>query len=504
MSATLLLTPDRRISLETTPRPRGAEAFEIVLVGHCPGRHAAGAAARLAPAVALAGFDAAAARIGTGQDAPGALEQVPLPLGSAAEFDRLFPEADTVPTGLGSRAAGRRAFLPRTVRDAFRAGARRVWVIAAPEPPRMEGMTAMAAAIADGFGLGRAGAGDPARPETLRGIGLALAIPDAALLALPDLERLAIGTRAAAPDAPTPPGEPPIFRPKRPMPPPRGFSTVPPAPDHDAPDAAEIGAMLASLGILLARRRPDMQALVTLPLGLGHAAGRSDAAAEAAAVVAEARKALPTGQPGGLRRLQLLHPMLRAPDGAIGSASGAIAGAIAANAERDGPWRSIASRPLLLAAMPATRFDPSGAARLREAGFGVLTGAAGRVALDDERMAPEDKDEEGRALGRSAEVVRFLGWLQRRLRRLGEALVFENRPDDGRLELALRGFLMALQARGALRGATAERGFELVPLRLGEGAIGFEIRLAPVLPVDRIRIQLVAAPAGTTVEAGLG
>ncbi|MBK1657105.1 hypothetical protein [Paracraurococcus ruber] len=481
MSATLLATPDLRLSLDATARPRAEAGFDLVLIGHAPGLHRPQAARPLADAVALAGFDAAAARLRGAESTPGGLHGVPLPLPDAESFARIFPAADSTPTQLGSRIAGRRAFLPRAVRDAFRAGAGRVWVVTVAEPPP----GAEADAVLDSLGLGAAGPGDPARPGSLAGIGLALAIPDAALVALPDLERLLIAAGASRPDAPVPPREPPEFRPDRPAPPPRLFTLPPDGPAHAPPAPA---VLLSRLALLLARWRPDMQALITLP------------DPPAAAVAALRDRLAPEGRLAALDRLQLLHPLLRGTDGETGTASGAIAGAIAAGAARDGPWRSIAGRPLALAAMPVLAHAPATVAALRAQGIGVLTGRAGLLRLDDEATpAPAEG-----AVGRPAEVVRFLGWLQRRLRRLGEALAFETLPDDGRTEIALRGFLLDLLARGALRGATAEDAFRLAPLRfLPEGAAGFEIRLAPSLPVEAIAIRLVATPAGLTVEAGL-
>ena len=57
---------------------------------------------------------------------------------------------------------------------------------------------------------------------------------------------------------------------------------------------------------------------------------------------------------------------------------------------------------------------------------------------------------------RSAELMRFMGWLRRELRALGERLLFDTDPRDPRPELALRSFFGRLHEAGALRGAQPE------------------------------------------------
>jgi hypothetical protein len=117
--------------------------------------------------------------------------------------------------------------------------------------------------------------------------------------------------------------------------------------------------------------------------------------------------------------------------------------------------------------------------------------------LDDERLVvpalpPEDHDrarqQERFDAFRSAELMRFLGYLRRQLQRLGESLVFKADPRDPTPRLVLEDFLRQLHRQGALRGSLPEDAFKITPLRVGEDALVFEVMLAPAMPIDRIRL----------------
>ena len=112
---------------------------------------------------------------------------------------------------------------------------------------------------------------------------------------------------------------------------------------------------------------------------------------------------------------------------------------ITATARAKGPWHSIGAQPLLSDSLPYPRQSIAQTLTLREdPGIGVLqqrTGFGGRsqLCLDDERLTvpalpPEDyvdaADRERFDGFRSAEIMRFLGFLRRQLQALGEQLVF--------------------------------------------------------------------------------
>jgi hypothetical protein len=145
----------------------------------------------------------------------------------------------------------------------------------------------------------------------------------------------------------------------------------------------------------------------------------------------------------------------------------------------------------------------------------VLTRRNGRCVVDDERLAVPclapvalrrlTAAQRAGEHWRSAEVMRFMGWLRRELQQLGERLVFDTDLSDPRPELALRTFFNRLHALGALRGARPEQAFRISRASQGESTLVFEIEIAPAYPLDLIRITFVqdrhAEQVGTTLEA---
>jgi hypothetical protein len=197
-------------------------------------------------------------------------------------------------------------------------------------------------------------------------------------------------------------------------------------------------------------------------------------------------------------RVQPLWPYLRSARSRFASPCGVVAGAISKSARERGAWRSVAGEPLLSDALPFPSLAPLAAARLREEhALGVLLTLDGQLQLDDERcFAPEWAD--------SAEVVRFVGDLRRRLTRFGERLVFVVDPDDPRLEIGLERFFTGLHQAGALRGKTADVSFTLTRRELGESAVAWDIALAPAYPIDRIVLSFVHTRERSGVELGHG
>ena len=127
----------------------------------------------------------------------------------------------------------------------------------------------------------------------------------------------------------------------------------------------------------------------------------------------------------------------------------------------------------------------------------MLQHRSGTLQLDDERLVvpalhPEDyayaNNRERFAGFRSAEVMRLLGYLQRQLNALGDQLVFNIDYRDPRPRLLLERFFRHLQQQGALRGATAEEAFRIREISSREGAMIYEIMIAPAFPIDRIQL----------------
>jgi len=510
-----------RVSL--TPRPVRARtpALEAGMLGHLPGQVRL---ERLRPAARDA---MRAVGLGEAVDHLGpvnpprlspdeiarvrVLEHLPVPLLSAAELDDIFPDARTTQTTYRSVLAGKQAWLPQAVDNYFANGGERLWVLRVPESEGRDGFLPRSADAADGV---------PAlhRPLGLRGLAALLPLPELAVVAAPDLERLLIP--AHMPDIPRLrlDNPPPLFAPcgqsfddghqeRRP-------SSEMPEPEEPDMSLAWIGAVLGTL----ARWRPDVQFLHSLPLQYSGAAGGPAANSRVLSLLSDVASGRKPQDPkdgellqqlglegrtaAGLRRIQLLFPYLRGPGVQLASPVGLVAGRQAWVARRDGAWRSMAGQPLATDASPYPPVGSRTAERLRgQPGVGVLVRRRGRVELEDERLAvpalhPDDwlyAGDPSRFDGfRSGEVSRFVGWLVRRLRALGESLVFVLDPGDPRPRLLLEEFLRHLFTAGALRGALPEEAFTVRPALAGpasgKGVLAYDIELAPAFPIDRLRL----------------
>lgn len=512
-----MLLADRRIELDARPAPARAAPLEVVMLGHAPPEgparwdRVARDEALLAEIGAL-GFTREVARLrawhqgrpeaapplppGVSDDDLRGLLRLPLPIRSLAHFETLFPQAFDQPCRRTSRLAGDRAWLPRAVQDFFdghEAGSddsRTLWVLRVPEA---DGVAAFLPAPGP----------DRGNPSSLAAFDRALAVPRAGLLLLPDLERLLVPAQLDDVPRLRLANAEPVFLPlgsrlddgtreRRP-------SAAMPVPDA----AADPGAVLAPIARALARQRPDMVALLSLPF----------APVKPHELPAPAPAWLALGDPAGaaaaalgdaLRQVQLLYPYLRDRERRLVSASGLLAGAQARVAQRQGPWRSVAGRPLPGLAQPWPPVSVQQAAAWRGQGISVLQQRGGRLLLDDEALpapvlpaadlAGLPAAARAGADWRSAEVQRFMGWVRRELQGLGERLLFDADPGDPRPELALRSFFGQLHEAGALRGARPEQAYSIRALPIGqspESTLAYEIAIAPAFPIDRIRITFV-------------
>lgn len=551
-----------------TPRParRRAPVLVAAMLGHLPGRtELPGAGARLdrlrpaARALMRAhGLGAALDHLQPGltpQQRPQlpaaevarlqALYHLPIPLAASAELDDIFPEARAPigterPSGHFSLLAGDGAWLPQAVDDFFANGGERLWIVRIPPEEGRAGFlggaptaTPATAAADDTRPCAELGAPGPLSlldPLALRGIATLLPIPEIALIAAPDLERMLIPAR-----------RPDIARKRLANPAPafvpcgvsldddhrerRRESELPervaagPTEQPDATEPACSMAIIERIAALLARWRPDCQYLHSLPLGVLDQGSLPVPHPEVLVRLSAARG---TRAGAALRRVQLLWPYLRGPRFALTSPVGVVAGRIGAVARAEGPWRSVAGRALMTDAAPWPRVSEQQAQVLREApGVGVLMQRRGRIELDDERLVvpalhPDDwlpawtLDGNGNGTGngngsetgdgprsdaaagqRAGEVVRFIGFLLRRLQALGERLIFDVDARDPRPRLLLDELCRGLHAAGALRGALPEEGYRLHPGPAAPGVVTWAIELAPAFPIDRLRLSFV-------------
>ncbi len=452
----MLISPDRRVCLATQSNVVTTPALEAVFVGA-----AAAAPAYAAAATALA----AAAQLGF-VPAPGdtSLTLLPLAFSGAADFAAAFPGDDS--------------WLARAVTDYFNAGGRRAWVVRIDDPaPSLDAYL-------------------PPNPPIVAevppgAVTIALQVPSAGLLVLPELERLCL---AGTLPPPAPPVAPPMAVGFRPV---TDFVALPPPLAEPPPGTSPANPqdVLARVSTALAMARPDMLCLFTLPVG-------ADQTLTAAAMVRRADLYL-HGVPGAgpdRPQVQAIAPLLRDATGAIASPSGLVAGVLCAAAETDGVWRSVAGHPLPFGVTPLRRIESNALDTLRRSGITALRFAPGGTVLDDDILGCRDVP--GSAPRRAAGARRLMGWLLRNLQSFGEQLVFENVLDDGRVQLALASVFAALLKRGALNGRQVCDAVTITRRAPGQsGAVEFEIGVAIAVAVETIRLSFLDGQVTTTLGA---
>ena len=439
----MLVSPDHRISLSDQQPVATAPALEAVFVG------AAFADARPAAAVEAR---AAATALGFGNDP--AMTGRPLAFASAAAFLDAFPGDDS--------------WLSLAVQDYFAAGGQRAWVV------RVEGDPGQPL---DAY-VSRAPAAAASLPET--GVDIALQVPTAGLLVLPDLEHACLAGALPPPQVPAPPSAPPVFRP---------VAEFVNAPQAAAPLSA--GAkpvrpydVLTRVSTALAAQRPDMLLLFALPVGADQTLSVPQLITRTATYLCG------DAQPGpdlpGLPRVQALAPLLRSLAGDIATPSGQVAGVLAAAAESDGIWRSIAGRALPLGPTPLRRIESMALEELRRLGVSALRFGAGGTLLDDDILALRDVP--ANAARRAGGTRRVMGWLLRSLQAFGEQLVFENVLDE-RVELILLDLFDELFRRGALVGQQVTDAVTITRRNPAPNAVEFDIAVNAAVALETIRLR---------------
>jgi hypothetical protein len=470
-----------RIRLNPQPTAAPSAPLEVAMLGHCPGR------VRIDRLRALPRTLAEMREQGLGQRVD-LLEQgddedlyhLPIPVYSVDEFKDIFPDAFSQKTQYKSLLAGARAWLPAALEDFFVNGGHKLWVVRLPES---EGVSAYT----------RTGDDSLLDVKALRGLSSLLILRNVGLIAMPDLERLQIPAqlldiprkRLANPD--------PQFLPCG--------SVVENGPRErryseeliDNSPRQPVVPILRKLLTLIARHRPDIQCLLTLPLEYSQVQQSPAISQDALDNLELARQ-----QSGAhlLRQIQLLFPYLRNNRGFIHSPVGLLAGAIDSSARRNGTWRSIGGTALKTNSRLFPVLDTRQVVALREApGVGVLHKRAGRVCLDDERIAVPAFHRldytPGSERGRSGEVVRFMGFLLRQLKLLGERLVFDVDYRDPRPRVVLEQFFERLYLAGALRGRLPEEAFRVSRLPAKEGMLAYTIEVAPAFPIDKLTLTFI-------------
>ena len=474
-----------RIQLNPRPARQSVVALEVAMLGHCPGR------VRIERLLALddtlqemrlLGFGS---RIDALDEQTKDLYHLPIPIRSVAEFEDIFPDARDQPTRYSSVLAGDVAWLPQAVEDFFGNHGEKLWVVQVPEEEHVHGfLPVFDAPLYD--------------TENLRGIASVLILNSVGLIAMPDLERIQIA--ASLPDIP---------RQRLANPEPKFVPcSVSIGDDHrerrnpfEIRNATEPMSFVALLQKILAftnGHRPDLQCLFTLPLMYSES---SDSPTVDETALSDLEVVRQRSGAHLLRQVQLLYPYIRSPRYALYSPVGLISGLIASSARRRGIWRSVAGVALETDGRPYPSTTTTQTIVLRETpGIGVIQRRSGKIVLDDERIlvpalhrtdySPGVYSERLRGM-RSGEVVRFIGFLLRQLKALGERIIFNVGYQDPRPRLVLEKFLVGLFNDGALRGNQPEQAFTIRQSVSQEAVVAFDIEIAPAFPVDRIVLTFI-------------
>ena len=259
------------------------------------------------------------------------------------------------------------------------------------------------------------------------------------------------------------------------------------------------------------KHRPDIQYLFSMPVAWSQTLGQPSIDTAAVASLSAARQQSASYL---LRQIMFVFPYLRSTRLAFYSSAGVLAGTLSASARTRGIWRSVAAQSLVTQAELWPPIDQVDKVALREdPGIAVLSRQGSRIVLDDERIsvpAVARTDYESGALNerldslRSAEVVRFIGFLSRRLRDLGERIIFDVDYRDPRPRLVIETFLKQLYVLGALRGTSEQQAFTLRQSFPEEGVIAMDIEIAPAFPIDRISLTFVNRNGAWQTEVSRG
>jgi len=456
-----LIPPDYRICLAPAQLSAAASpALEAVFVGNAAANPGFAAATAALTEAAQLGFVPAAGDI--------SLNLLPLAFTDISSFTAAFPGDDS--------------WLARAVRDYFGAGGLRAWVVRV-DADQASGPDAY-------FGAPTTQAANQA-PS---GVSIALQIPSAGLLLLPDLEYAWLASAVSPRVLPPPAKLPPVFRPAADF----VVTTQPLVSVQAAVTPAAPYSVLQSISAALAGQRPDMIALFALPVGADPLQSQKALVSSAVAYVQNNAGAAGADLP----RIQVFAPLLQDSTGAIATPSGIVAGLLCANAQSKGVWRSMTGATLPFGVTPLRRIEANALVQLRQAGIAALRFVPGGTILDDDIIAcPQGNVLPGSAQRRAAGTRRLMGWLVRSLRDFGEQLVFENVLDDGRVELVLTSLFAELFKRGALTGGQVSDAVRITRRDLGlRNAYAFDITVATAVAVETIRLQFFDGTLTTSLQ----
>jgi hypothetical protein len=454
--------------------------LDVAMIGHCPGRF------NRADFLNMPQLQREIRFSGNAEKLDALLEDesyfpynLPIPVYARSEFRRLFPDAHDKGCQYYSTLAGDKAWLPLCVDDFFANGGQKLWVVIVPEEQEQLGFYSPTFV-------------DLTDTASLTGIATTLVLNNVGIVCLPDLERLQIEAHWL---------DIAHLRLENPNP-----EFVPCSTDWDdghreRRNSDELKTptspvafinIVENILVLLAKKRPDMMCLFSLPMLSEGSETMPTVDSSAIATLQSIKSGSGAHQ---LRHLQLIFPYLQNPQGSLLSAVGLIAGRQSAVSDNEGPWRSIAAKPFACAASIYPPLSKAQQLQLRnEYGVTVVHGKPDSLQLDDERLAvsvlPDASGSSSINAGlHSAEVMRFMGHLRRQLTALGNQIIFNSDYRDPQPKLMVEHFLRQLFHQGALRGDTADAAFRVSVDHSREGVIAFDIEVAPSFPIDRIKLK---------------
>lgn len=483
---------DERIITQVVSGPEIGPDIQPVFIGHCSEANTAAVHEdpQLLQQLQEMGY---AGRIAAFDEHDG-LYDLPLPIRSLAQFQRLFPRAVAdSPVFLSNEADVSDPskqetvddWMPWAVRDFFAAGPgqpddRICWVIRVRKAGEEDEFDSI-----DLFDVNPSAVQH--LPESWNAVELACSIESVGILVMPDFEKLlvpknvfeaieeqqAIPAPAFAPCSKSPAGG--LNEGTRPS----------EMPDYEQrPDA---GNRIRRIARRLQSWRPDMQWLLSLAPGIENGiALPGPASAITTWLETEA------GQLPELAHVQFLFPLVYGDDRPLGSASGLMAGHIVHKTRSEGVWRSVAGMPLATHLSLWPEVGRKDRTSLRDGlGIGVLHATENDIRLDDERLAVNGFCDQIGTACKSGELMRFIGWLRRSLRDLGEDMIFQLDGRDPAVRNMLDAFFAELHRKGALRGAQTEDSYRLTNLSNMPNMILYRIEIAPSFPVDRFVVTFM-------------
>lgn len=434
------------------------------------------------------------------------LYELPLPIRSLAQFQRLFPASprqletdpgDDVEQGETHQQDSGENWLPWAVRDFFAAAIeqsddRICWVI---RVRKTTGETEID--DIDRFDINPSAVRH--EPLSWNAVELACSIETAGMLVMPDFEKLLVPRAIVDVARNQLPNPAPSFHPcgtlyddgHRE----RRYSSE--MPDYKQIDDAD--ERIRRIAWRLHAWRPDMQWLLSLPPEIDNGIALSRPVSQIADWLESRGEDAPE-----LAHVQFLFPLVYGDERPLTSASGVLAGHIVHKTRTEGVWRSVAGMPLASHLSPWPEIGTKQRSRLREKpGIGVLHPVGSKLQLDDERLVASGFCDHAGSACRSGELMRFVGWLRRSLRDLGEDMIFQLDGRDPAVRNMLDAFFAELHRKGALRGAQAEDGYRLTNLSTMANLILYRIEIAPSFPVDRFVVTFMHDRAANTPNSQL-